>query len=408
MDGRPLAEDIRDLATEEWRAFVEPFIPMVGEFVGRLSDPGDRRLRHELYRQFIGQIAAGYFGLLYADPEHPDFWPYFNTAFSHLGPNPDNDWYVTPIHDDGCYRISGTRGTVKRVDFQLGTGSFIPRGVIDDQGHGRTTANYDLDTLTLGSDGAFEVILSPDRPPGYGGDWWTLHPATTCLMVRQISYDWSREVDARLAIERLDRPAVKPLADADALSRDLKQLVVWTTGNVKTGLDFVQAFRDSDWVNSVGYMDLTEWGSITTQRYVYGIFELDDDEALIFETDIPESCRYWSVQLTNELLVSIDWMNRQSSINGHTAKIDEDGKFRAIISARDPGVANWLDTAGYRIGTIQNRWDRCNRWPSPDATRVKFDDLGKHLPKDTVMVSPEQRDAEIRRRREACQMRKRW
>ena len=38
--------------------------------------------------------------------------------------------------------------------------------------------------------------------------------------------------------------------------------------------------------------------------------------------------------------------NRQSSLNGHQAVLDPDGVFRAVISARDPGVPNWLDTGG--------------------------------------------------------------
>jgi hypothetical protein len=402
------SDDIKATARQEWRSYMEGLIPVVDQFVDRLTDPADARLRHELYRQCVGQIAAGYFGLLYADARHPDFWPYFSSAFSHLGPNPDNDWYVTPVDDWGVYRISGYRGTVKRVDFQLGTGTFTPRGALDEDGHGKTTANYDVDSLAISPNGSFEVILSPTRPADHKGEWWQLHPRTSCIMVRQISYDWINEIDARLAIERLDTPTVKPRAGVAELSENLRQLSTWVPTNVKTAFDFVQEFRNAGWVNKVGYKDLTDWGSITTQRYVYGIFELEEDEALIFECDIPDVSRYWSIQLTDELLVSVDWMNRQSSINGHTAKLDRDGRFRAVISARDPGIANWLDTAGYRVGTIQNRWDSCSSWPSPNTRKVKFDHIHDHLFPNTALVSAAERDAAIRLRRRACQLRKRW
>ena len=36
-------------------------------------------------------------------------------------------------------------------------------------------------------------------------------------------------------------------------------------------------------------------------------------------------------------------------LNGHQAVLD-DGVFRAVVAHRDPGVANWLDTAGNRRG----------------------------------------------------------
>ena len=32
-------------------------------------------------------------------------------------------------------------------------------------------ANYDIDDLAIAEDGAFEVILSTERPPEYQGDW---------------------------------------------------------------------------------------------------------------------------------------------------------------------------------------------------------------------------------------------
>ena len=58
------------------------------------------------------------------------------------------------------------------------------------------------------------------------------------------------------------------------------------------------------------------------------------------------------MQLTDELWSSVDWQNRQSSLNGYTAKLDKDGKFGAVISAQDPGAPNWLDNMGLKRGMI--------------------------------------------------------
>jgi hypothetical protein len=105
---------------------------------------------------------------------------------------------------------------------------------------------------------------------------------------------------------------------------------------------------------------------------------------------------------------TIDYSNRQSSINGYTARLDKDGKFRAVITATDPGVPNWLDTAGYTQGTLFGRWKECSSFPTPQLRRVKVADVRKYLPAETPTVSAEERDKAIRLRRLGAQMRKRW
>src|SRR3546814_3501739 len=51
----------------------------------------------------------------------------------------------------------------------------------------------------------------------------------------------------------------------------------------------------------------------------------------------------------------IYWVNNHSSLNDAQARVDKDGLFRAVISAQDPGVPNWLDTAGNASGAVQGR-----------------------------------------------------
>src|SRR3546814_1928566 len=82
--------------------------------------------------------------------------------------------------------------------------------------------------------------------------------------------------------------------------------------------------RISDWSSDVGSSDLA--------------YDLTDDEALISEVRIPDQVSYWSLILTNELYETTDWNNNQSSLNDVQAVVDSDGVFRAVISARDPGV----------------------------------------------------------------------
>ena len=130
--------------------------------------------------------------------------------------------------------------------------------------------------------------------------------------------------------------------------------------------------------------------------------------ALVLETELPETVRYWNVQLSDMLWNSVNWMNHQSSLNGAQAVVDGDGKFRAVISAEDPGVANWLDTGGLREGSMMLRWNGASSGPEPALRAVPLADLKQALTADTVFVTPEQRQEQLRERRRAVQFRRRW
>jgi len=105
---------------------------------------------------------------------------------------------------------------------------------------------------------------------------------------------------------------------------------------------------------------------------------------------------------------TVDWVNHQSSLNDTQVKLDKDGKFRAVIAARDPGVPNWLDTGGEAWGIIQMRWNRCSSAPDPVVTKVALKDVRKLLPKDTPVITPAVRKEQLSARREAAQLRQLW
>jgi hypothetical protein len=138
------------------------------------------------------------------------------------------------------------------------------------------------------------------------------------------------------------------------------------------------------------------------------VFELNEDEALIIETELPTVRPYWNIQLNDPLFNAIEYVYRLSSINGATAKLSSDGKLRAVIALKDPGVPNWLDPAGFNTGTIYGRWYGCDSNPLPTLKRVKLAELRNHLPSDTPAVTAAQRAIELRDRVRAAQRRRRW
>jgi hypothetical protein len=79
-----------------------------------------------------------------------------------------------------------------------------------------------------------------------------------------------------------------------------------------------------------------------------------------------------------------------------------------VISARDPGVQNWLDTAGNTRGAVQGRWLDCDERPLPSMRKVKFAEVRSLFPPGTQAVPPAARAAALRERRLRAQMRTIW
>jgi len=392
-------------ATKEWHSYIEPILSLGGNTALLVTDTEDAQLRQEVYRQLFSGMSMAYTGLFLGDDEHPDYWPLFNMAYNFWGTNPDAVYYLAPVDGNGVYRISGFRGSVRLIDIQIGSGGFFPHG---DSTPGPNVGNFDLDNLHINEDGSFEVVLSKKQPHDYQGDWWELDSKATYILVRQVAYDWINEVDGRFAIDRIDRPAIKPRQSADYIDSNLRQIPKWSENWTRLSAQWVINYKNNGPVNTVTVRNWAEVGGVTDQKYIEGLFLLKPDEALIYETEIPDHCRYWNAALTDMLMRGIDFMNRQTSLNGYTANLDSDGKFRAVISAIDPGVPNWLDTAGYAKGGVTGRWTQCSSYPTPKLTKLKLKDVRKYLPADTPVVTADDRDASIRLRRKGAQLRRRW
>jgi hypothetical protein len=158
----------------------------------------------------------------------------------------------------------------------------------------------------------------------------------------------------------------------------------------------------------VNKFDVFVMKGVEFQCYWPAAFEFSPGEALIVETELPEVRPYWNLQVNDPYFNIVEYVYRNSSTNGAMAKISSDGKFRAVVSLADPGVPNWLDTAGFTEGTLWGRWYDCSSQPRPTIKRVPLSKVRDYLPGDTPHVTPEQRDAELRARVRACQLRRRW
>ena len=364
--------------------------------------PDDPAYRADMYRQAMMMLSYGYFAYFHADAEHPDWAPLWNPVYT-LQPNPDDIYYYCPIRSDLTYRVSGRRGTVKMITFNTQRGI---SGMIDDYSEVGGYNDFDDRDLTLGPEGELDIIFSAERPEGYSDNWAKMAPEANVMMVRFRSYDWANERDPALSIECLDTVPPKPRLTSDEILERIRLMAKMPARATKLFFAMQNGVKERVGINV--FEPVRYQGALSKQVYWPAVFELDDDEALIIETDLPERRPYWNIQLNDPYFNAVEYVYRLSSLNGATAKISSDGRLRAVIALVDPGVPNWLDPAGFKQGTIYGRWYDCDSAPTPVIKRVKLADLRGHMPADTPTVTPEERAEELRARVRAAQRRRRW
>jgi hypothetical protein len=301
---------------------------------------------------------------------------------------PDCVYMNASFRPGETYRLFGNRGTARYVGLQTMDGM-------------AATTNVLVDELDVDADGNFEVLLSADS---HDGNWLKLAGDHPTLTVRNFLYDWDTEELAALQIERVGaevQPEDRPVALDVSVARQLYAVGEFVYDNLKFFLDFGAMPQANGFVPP---MDMSSMGAAAENRPVIGRFELEPDEALVLDFEPPKGV-YWSISLGNPWLETIHYGRHQSSLNGHQAVVDPDGLVRFVLCARDPGVANWLDTAGHSNGAMLLRCVRTESAPVPSTRIVKIDEVQSVLPADTTMTSPDQRAKVIAARRRSVQKR---
>jgi hypothetical protein len=328
------------------------------------------------------------------------------------------DFYYGVVFLDGSqeYRLTGNFN-----DSVLILGQVIAHL----SGHPKSdvVGNYDFADFELGEDGSFDIAIGGEERPG---NWMRLDPSSerNFLLFRRATGDWNQQ-PASLNIER-----VSPLAadhydadefDEEAMARRIEaataflrylirdfaiNLYEWYLGNASSREDGESRTVVGDkGVQGKGFNTLVFLpGTMTstvgspTSNYAMAIFDLTEDEALILTLDQVPDGVYWSYQLGDVWSRSLNYMYRQTSLSMDHVARDSDGALRVVVSNRDPGVANWLDTAGRLQGSIVFRNYRATRQPVPQTRKVRFDEVMAHLPEDTRMVTPQERKESLRAR----------
>jgi hypothetical protein len=405
------------------------------------APPASARNLAEGYRYLMSQLYNAIERAFFEDPR----FPYVRRAIQVIAKstidNADAIYFAMPIDGAQRYWIRGRAADCRhwRGAPRAASGRLAPQYLIFECASGFTgdtgslkelapgtramTGMLDVSKLQVETDGRFEILLAPEKPAGFSGNFLRTRverqgrPYTGAYVSgRQLFYDWEREDPVEFTITRegaeSDSP---PIYAPDAAAAALRRTGEIARGQVHFWNEFYDVllethgdrngdgkrFMPRNDFNAPNAASGATGGGMSTNIYAGGVYELGPDEALVVESHAPVEPMYIGFHLSNFWGESFDYANRLTSLNGFQSERDADGAIRYVIAHRDPGVPNWLDTTGHPEGYLVPRWAYFEKpppeqWPTIRATKVRFDEIRAHLPAGTRTVSPDERHAQIR------------
>ncbi|MEH6584761.1 MAG: DUF1214 domain-containing protein [Halioglobus sp.] len=322
--------------------------------------------------------------VIYADTREPRL--IYNPGFGF--PNPDTHYITARIDAKGSYRLWGQLGNVNQTIF----GVYSPTAL---EGNSGARARIRGEDLKLDKDGNFELFMSAKK---MGGNWLPLADDVASMTIYQVFRDWNSERKGKLMIERLDTQD-KPAANLTtaSLTKTVNDLDDEMARFLKIWTDITKNYHGSipdNIVTPPRRIQVTHLGS----QFAPGHWNLKDDEAMIIEFDDPKA-RYWGFSFYQPWGELLDTVTRQTSLNDSQTHKDADGKYRIVVSAKDPGVANWIDISDHPHGVFNWRVTIDTPPATPVSQTVPVAELAKYLPANTTYVTAKERQAVIVERR---------
>ena len=309
----------------------------------------------EAYRFVLHLLAAGTEHHLDGDPARPMFTRVVSPQRKLLGDNPDAIYYWTRIDGTRSYRIRGNVAGASYTSFTV-HGRDPAGGSME-----RVIADVNDGDFAVAAGGGYEILASPEKQ---AGNWLRLEADATSIITRHYferatSVQNDPDVVIPLRIDPLEDPGPPPPATDAAMAARLRAVAAHLRGNtlgmpapadapvypfvsrVPNVLPTPANFRASG-AATLGAVDL---------YYAMSPYLLGPDDALVMEGRLP-ACRFANVMLWNMHMQTLEYRHHHTSLNRAQMKTGADGSFRVVIAHRDPGVPNWLDTEGHKLGTI--------------------------------------------------------
>jgi hypothetical protein len=326
------------------------------------------------------------------DTKHPALQVFCSPTRKLGSDNADCIYMQAWIDAESVYRLSGTAGSARMCNVAVqGPRSSAAYGTESRPLHepfGDTPeANLFGHDLVTNDDGTFELFIGGSPQ---GQNWLPTTSGSRKLFLRQYFDSWAEE-PADYRIERVGmaepRPVVSPAEMIEAMQwagnfvRDVVDYWpewVWESGD-QVDPDALNQFagrnlaKDKPWSAETEAMDARRGRLVTMMRWA-----LEPNEALIVEFDAFDG--FWMI--TSEAIFgnSMDFQYRPVSYTPSRTSVDSDGVIRLVLTADDPGYANWIDNQGYTAGVLTFRNIHARETPELRTRVVAAADLAGALP----------------------------
>lgn len=424
----------------------------------RFAPEATSRVLAEGYRYLAGFVHHGIERTFHADTQFPAFRNALSVFNKSTIENADAIYFYAAIDGRDRYLI---KGKAENFDHWQGKprakeGPYAPQYLIFETADGPMSGDsgdlreltpgfrtgfgkYDTADLQIDDNGEFELLLGPEKPEGFTGNFICTKKGpnkrnpdgddryATFISGRQLFYDWENEEAIHLSITNLDTLGghPKPL-DPVRCAEDLRKMGGIVRGHMGFWLDFYDKLLNANGTHGGpengkyfypenGYCapnaaSSDTGGGMSTNVYAGGLYDLADDEALYIEAQYHGDPVYVSVHLGNLWGESPNYANHQSSMNLHQMYMGSDHIQRWIVSHKDPGIQNWLDTTGLPRGFLSHRWAYSvlpdeDKFPTISAQKIKLSEVDEVIPADMPRLTEAQRKAEMAIRAEHVQRR---
>lgn len=371
-----------------WRDFCDRMAAVGDRILGE-GFPDAPRDRAEGYRHLANQVACWLtFALGHTDPGRPKFFRSSDPIYAWGGPNVDQVARRALIDGAGVYRVAGRMGACEEWILQIKAGA-VQSGGAD------VVAEVSASSLGIGPGDDFELVFGG---PQRAGHWFPLDPAASFVHVRDYYFDWQPAEPATFVIDRLDDAGTPARATApEGVAAVLESAAAQVEHSITFWRDYqvrMRSTRAPDVFSAPGY----EGRGVQDIVYSHAFVALPPGEVLLVEVDADAAAMWGTGLYCRAWYEPLDHVGRTASLNHRQVRVDPDGRVRIVIAGEDPGTPNWLDTEGRPEVLATIRWIRPPAIPSVRQTRVPIAVLRDHLPRDTPVVTRDERAEAVRAR----------
>ncbi|MGV6806553.1 MAG: hypothetical protein ACWA5K_01450 [bacterium] len=353
--------------------------------------------RFEGYRSLLAITSVAYANLLFSNADNPEYIPDFGPLMNYCAPSPDYKYGIFHLDPSATYRVRGFRGDAEFIDLQQQVGWY---GHTDSKKQVETKVNITFAEIDSGVDenGYYDFILSAEKPNDER-HWWKLEEGVNALFIREFYIDYNTKPrSATFHIDRIDaakgaKTSVKDVDDAVFRLTSVSRAQDYLNLCLRMGSAFPEGdnqFREERYDEGAGQIN---------QRYFQARYNIEPDEALVIEWPVPKQCKFWSFSLYNDYWQVLNYGNRSTHLNKSMVDLDE-GVARMIVSHQDPGVQNWIDVDGHNSGILLGRAKICGEASVPTLEKLSFDKIAETVAPGMKMLSEEQRQEQLKARRE--------